>query len=96
MLTRYGRPVVALAVSFAAVAGYVDAIGFLLTGGFFVSFMSGNTTRLAIGLVAGTAAAGIAAGLIALFVSGVVLGALAGRWRPTPSTPRRWSQSPAR
>ncbi len=82
MLTRYGRPVVALAAAFSGVAGYVDAVGFLLTGGFFVSFMSGNTTRLAIGVARGSAAAGFAAGLIALFVGGVVLGTLAGRWRP--------------
>ncbi len=82
MLTRYGRPVVALAAAFSAVAGYVDAIGFLLTGGFFVSFMSGNTTRLAIGVASGSAAAGFAAGLIALFVGGVVLGTLAGRVVP--------------
>ena len=87
MLTRYGRPVIGLAAAFSAVAGYVDAIGFLLTGGFFVSFMSGNTTRLAIGVASGSAAAGFAAGLIALFVHGVVLGTLAGRWVPTRRHP---------
>lgn len=31
--------------------GYVDAVGFMMTGGFFVSFMSGNSTRLAVGLI---------------------------------------------
>jgi len=82
VLTRYDRPVIVLAAAFSGVAGFVDAIGFLLTGGFFVSFMSGNTTRLAIGLAEGSAAAGYASALIALFVGGVVLGTLAGRWRP--------------
>ncbi len=79
MLTRYDWPVIALAAAFAGVAGYVDAIGFLLTGGFFVSFMSGNTTRLAIGVAHGSAAFGFAAMLVALFVAGVIVGTLAGR-----------------
>ncbi len=87
MLTHYGRPVVVLAAAFSAVAGYVDAIGFLLTGGFFVSFMSGNTTRLAIGVATGSAAAGFAAGLIALFVGGVVLGTLTARAWPARRQP---------
>ena len=79
MLARYDRSVIGLAAAFSAVAGYVDAIGFLLTGGSFVSFMSGNTTRLAIGLAGGTRLAGIAVLLIATFVGGVVIGTLAGR-----------------
>ena len=82
MLIRYNPPVIALAAAFSAVAGYVDAIGYLLTGGFFVSFMSGNTTRLAIGVAAATSAAGFGAALIALFVGGVILGTLTGRWFP--------------
>ena len=44
--------------------------------------MSGNTTRLAIGVASGSVAARVAAGLIALFVGGVVLGTLAGRRVP--------------
>lgn len=59
----------------AAVAGYVDAAGFLMTGGYFVSFMSGNSTRLGVGLVRDGAEALIAASLIAAFVGGVILGA---------------------
>ncbi len=59
-------------------AGYVDASGFVALGGFFVSFMSGNSTRMAIGLAQGAGSAGIAAGLIGAFLFGVVLGALAG------------------
>ena len=42
----YRRRDIALAAGLSGVAGYVDAIGFLKLGGFFVSFMSGNSTRL--------------------------------------------------
>lgn len=62
----------------AAIAGYVDAIGFLTLGGFFTSFMSGNSTRLAIGVATGTPAAPLAGGLIAIFVVGVVAGSYVG------------------
>ena len=68
-----------LAACFSAVAGYVDVVGFLMTGGFFVSFMSGNSTRLGIGLAGGGSSAGVAAGLILAFVLGVVIGASIGR-----------------
>ncbi|MDM8353607.1 DUF1275 family protein, partial [Brevundimonas diminuta] len=37
----------------AGLAGYVDSLGFLHLGGVFVSFMSGNTTRLAVNLAEG-------------------------------------------
>ena len=69
-----------LAAGLSALAGYVDSIGFLSLGGFFVSFMSGNSTRLGVGLAQGSVNAAIAGGLIAVFVGGVVLGALVGRW----------------
>lgn len=49
-------------------------------GGFFVSFMSGNTTRLAVGLAEGTSSATIASGLIVTFVFGVVIGTLSGHF----------------
>lgn len=67
-----------LAAAAAALAGFVDAIGFIEMGGFFVSFMSGNTTRLAIGLAGHAPAAIVAGGAIAAFLSGVVLGSLLG------------------
>ncbi|MBU4432923.1 MAG: DUF1275 domain-containing protein [Alphaproteobacteria bacterium] len=71
---------VALAAALSGVAGYVDAIGFLKLGGFFVSFMSGNSTRLGVGIATGHLSAAVTAlSLIALFVGGVVLGALAAR-----------------
>jgi len=76
----YGRRDVALAAVLSGVAGYVDAIGFLKLGGFFVSFMSGNSTRLGVGLATGHVSAALTAlTLIALFVAGVVLGALVAR-----------------
>lgn len=76
----YGRRDVALAAVLSGVAGYVDAIGFLKLGGFFVSFMSGNSTRLGVGLATGHVGAALTAlTLISLFVAGVVLGALVAR-----------------
>lgn len=66
----------------------MDAIGFLLTGGFFVSFMSGNSTRLAVGMAEGASYAGLALALIAAFVAGVSTGALVGR-RAGPGAARR-------
>ena len=38
----------ALACALSALAGYVDGIGFIHLGGLFVSFMSGNSTRLGV------------------------------------------------
>lgn len=63
----------------AGLAGWVDAVGFLSSGGYFVSFMSGNSTRLGVGLGAGTRAVGLALLLIACFVAGTVGGALLRR-----------------
>lgn len=71
-----------LAICLAAVAGYVDAIGFLELGGFFVSFMSGNSTRLGIALYSDVQAAMIVAGLILLFVAGAGVGSAIGRAAP--------------
>jgi uncharacterized membrane protein YoaK (UPF0700 family) len=76
-MNSYGPSARALATCLAGLAGFVDAVGFLMTGGLFLSFMSGNSTRLAVGLPALTPVAGMAALLIASFVMGVVLGSLA-------------------
>ena len=66
-----------MAVLLAALAGYVDSIGFLQLGGLFVSFMSGNTTRMAAGLAQGDwRLAGTAGLILLLFVTGAMLGAL--------------------
>lgn len=75
-MNRYDRNVRALAFGFAALAGFVDAIGFLASGGLFVSFMSGNSTRLALGIAHVGGAGLAAAALIGLFVLGVILNAL--------------------
>jgi uncharacterized membrane protein YoaK (UPF0700 family) len=76
----YRRREIALAAGLSAVAGYVDAIGFLKLGGFFVSFMSGNSTRLGVGIATGDwAMARTALMLIGLFVVGATLGALVAR-----------------
>ena len=69
----------ALAAAVAALAGFVDAVGFLGMGGFFVSFMSGNSTRLGVGVASEAAAAAIAATLVAAFVVGVAAGAFVSR-----------------
>ena len=75
------RREVGLAVVLSAVAGYLDAVGFIVLGGQFVSFMSGNTTELATFLGTGdTAGVGLVALLIGLFFAGVVLGAIAARF----------------
>ncbi|MBP0439874.1 YoaK family protein [Tianweitania sediminis] len=64
-----------LAISAAVVAGFVDAAGFIQTGGYFVSFMTGNSTRLGIGL-AGPGDVLLPAALVLAFVGGVTLGSL--------------------
>lgn len=65
-----------LAIAAAALAGYVDAVGFLSADRYFVSFMSGNTTRLGVDLIAAPRSAAIPALLVAGFVLGVFGGAV--------------------
>jgi uncharacterized membrane protein YoaK (UPF0700 family) len=68
---------ITLACALSALAGFVDGIGFLHLGGLFVSFMSGNSTRMGVSLAAGDfRAAAEALGLIALFVLGAAGGSL--------------------
>lgn len=78
-MIRYRRRYWVLAATLSAIAGFVDAIAFMQLGGFFVSFMSGNSTRLGVGLASDAHAAALAGGLIAMFVAGVMLGAFANR-----------------
>lgn len=77
-MTRYDKRVRALAVCLSTLAGYVDAVGFIELGGFFVSFMSGNSTRLGVGVGERATDAMLAGSLIALFLVGVIAGALVG------------------
>lgn len=79
-MLRHRKRDIAVAVGASVLAGYVDAIGFLSLGGFFISFMSGNSTRLAVGLAGLPTEALIAGRLIASFVVGVMLGTLVGAW----------------
>ena len=66
------EPQLRLAVILAALAGMIDVVAFLSLGGFFASFMSGNSTRLAIGIGGNLGDARLAAGLILSFVAGVI------------------------
>lgn len=67
----------ATAILLAVIAGSVDAVGFTELGGYFVSFMSGNSTRLGLHLAAHQwSSALFAVGLVALFVGGVAAGVL--------------------
>lgn len=75
-MNRYERPAHLLAFALAALAGFIDALGFLQLGGLFVSFMSGNSTRLAVGLEAQSRVVPLAALLIGCFVGGVIAGSL--------------------
>lgn len=70
-----------LAITLSGAAGFVDAVGFGQSGGFFVSFMSGNSTRLAVGIAERAEAALVAASLIGAFVGGVIVSTLAVRGR---------------
>jgi uncharacterized membrane protein YoaK (UPF0700 family) len=68
---------IVLACALSALAGYVDGIGYLHLGGLFVSFMSGNSTRMGVNLAAGQlGSAAEAFGLIVLFVVGAACGSL--------------------
>jgi uncharacterized membrane protein YoaK (UPF0700 family) len=82
-MINYERHFRMFAMCLSALAGFVDAVGFVLTGGLFVSFMSGNSTRLAVAFAGGSNLAFVAGALVALFVAGVVAGAMIAPWRPT-------------
>lgn len=74
-MTRLDRRRQGIAIALSALAGYVDAIAFIASGGYFVSFMSGNSTRLGVA-VAGREVVGIVLLLIAAFVGGVIIASL--------------------
>jgi uncharacterized membrane protein YoaK (UPF0700 family) len=67
------------AATLSATAGFVDAVGWLTSGGLFVSFMSGNVTKLGLGIAGRIDNVALGAALILSFVAGVVVGSLAGR-----------------
>lgn len=78
-MIRYKRRYWVFAAALSALAGFADANAFVHLGGYFVSFMSGNSTRLGVGLASALDNAALAGGLIALFVVGVMLGSLLNR-----------------
>ncbi len=85
---RTESPLIAVAICLAALAGFVDALAFTSFGGFFASFMSGNSTRL--GTTLGTGPGGdalMAAALILSFVSGVIVASVIGRALPDRRIP---------
>src|SRR5258708_36354508 len=68
---------ISLACALSALAGYVDGIGYLYLGGLFVSFMSGNSTRMGVNLAQGQwMNAAEAFGVITLFVIRAAAGSL--------------------
>lgn len=77
----------ALAVVLAAIAGWVDAVGFLHFARLFLTFMSGNSTKPAVEIGKGEWS-GVLAPVVAIaaFVFGSFLAALiaasVGAWRP--------------
>lgn len=85
---RYDPARQRLALGLAGLAGLVDATGFVVAGGYFTSFMSGNTTRMGVELAQRPVLALAPLGLIACFLTGVICGALiaprlaAGRRKP--------------
>ena len=86
MAKPYVKRTVGLSTSLSALAGFVDAVGFISLGGYFVSFMTGNTTRLGVeGARLDWPGMAIAGGVLLTFVLGVIVGALiakfAGDWR---------------
>jgi uncharacterized membrane protein YoaK (UPF0700 family) len=76
---RYDPARQRLAFGLAGLAGLVDATGFVVAGGYFTSFMSGNTTRMGVELVERPALALAPLGLIGCFLAGVISGAIIGR-----------------
>jgi uncharacterized membrane protein YoaK (UPF0700 family) len=66
-----------LACALSALAGYLDGIGYLHLGGLFVSFMSGNSTRLGVSLAEAHWSAVVqTVGVIVVFVIGAAAGSL--------------------
>ena len=78
---------IAFASGLTAIAGFVDGVAFIHFGGYFVSFMSGNSTRSSAALAEGNYFEwALAIGLVASFVLGVAAATLASQ---VPSVHRR-------
>ena len=79
-MNRFDRPRQALAIAIAFLAGGVDALGFLAGDRYFVSFMSGNTTRLAVDVASEPRRALLPGLLILGFIIGVAIGKVVSVW----------------
>ena len=69
-------PHLSLGLVLTAAAGMIDVVGFIELGGFYTSFMSGNTTQLGAGLARMGPMLALPAGLVVMFVVGSFLGSL--------------------
>ncbi len=69
-------PHLSLGLLLTAAAGMIDVVGFIELGGFYTSFMSGNTTQLGAGLAVIGPKLVLPASLVVVFVIGSFLGSL--------------------
>lgn len=81
----------ALGMLLTGAAGFVDAVGFIELGGYYTSFMSGNTTQGGAALVVGDwPVVALTLSLVALFFLGSVLGTSLAisnmRWGPAAAS----------
>lgn len=82
-MQSHHRSEMILAAVLSSAAGFVDAVGFIHLGGYFVSFMSGNSTRGGTALAEGNwGGFAIAFGLVAAFLLGVVSASILRRRVP--------------
>lgn len=72
-IARAERALVQLAVALAALAGLINAVGFLAFGQIFLASPEANTTVLGANLPGGAGIAQFAAGMVVSFVGGVAL-----------------------
>ncbi len=79
------KDIYTLAACLSALAGFVDAVGFMYLGGYFISFMSGNSTRLSVAFISHDMQAfALLGGIIFLFVMGAMLGTLVRHFTQSP------------
>jgi uncharacterized membrane protein YoaK (UPF0700 family) len=69
-------PHLSLGLLLTAAAGMIDVVGFIELGGFYTSFMSGNTTQLGAGLALWGPKMVLPASLIVMFLAGSFVGSL--------------------
>ncbi|GAA4656959.1 YoaK family protein [Arthrobacter cryoconiti] len=83
-MQNHRRSEMVLAAVLSCAAGFVDAVGFIHLGGYFVSFMSGNSTRGGTALAEGNwGGFVIAFGLVGAFLLGVVSASILRKFVPS-------------